>query len=488
MCGIVGYISLEDKKHEIAKRHFSDYALMLDTMRGYDSTGIIRVTDKFDVHTAHTTMQGREYVHTAKYDKFMQKFPSWAFIGHNRAATAGSIKLENAHPFTFGDVTMVHNGTLARKGETMPNYDHKLDVDSMQIARCLSEVEPDSKAVAELLKQIDGSFCLVWVDRRDESINMCRNSSRPMHFAFNKAKDIMWFMSDGTHLRAIAKSMTRCAGEPDTIYSLDKMKILKFKKGSMVPEVTTFLPFVPKPQPQQPKWFADGEEKYSGGALATAAKRWQANMQKHAGSCHGTSTEGTGRIAGTRRKIPNNHAQVVNNWYEMDIDTMVSFQTDTWMELKDKKCVVHGMFKHPDWAYAEWPMTLYDVPLVICTAYADRPWAVKSKGVCSSWKKYKSADDVVGMLGELYSYDAKAHVFTEDEDMEDDDPFNDDLVVGPDELLMEKKKCMSLIAKGCIQCNAAIGWEERAKCTEVNEGRDVLCPSCSDEWKVEGIG
>jgi hypothetical protein len=63
----------------------------------------------------------------------------------------------------------------------------------------------------------------------------------------------------------------------------------------------------------------------------------------------------------------------------------------------------------------------------------------------------------------------------------------EELVVGPDETLMDKTECMQLIAKGCIQCNGIISWEDRSFATIVNEGRDVLCPGCTDEWKREVV-
>lgn len=499
MCGIVGYISLKDEAHPLGKRHFSDYALMLDTLRGSDSTGIIRVNNEFDVHTLHTTAPGAQYVHTEEYDEWMKKFDGWAMIGHNRAATAGSVKLENAHPFTFGQVTMVHNGTLHQQGKTMPGYDPKLEVDSMQIAKALSRTKPKSKHVAELLEKIDGSFALVWVDRRDDSINMCRNSSRPIHFGFNRSKDIMYFMSDGNHLRSIMNSMSRSPSAVDTIYSLDKHKILKFKKGSLVPEVTSFRPFV-RPtysQPTRGSHDASGvTTPKHGQALATAAKRWQdgaraahGNMQR--GLSGGLSSEGKCLIGKDRRLVPKNHRTLLEEWYDLSVDDLVQFLPQEWMELEGKMCTVHGHFIHPKWGFCEWPMTLHNVPLVICTAYADYDWAVRCKGVGTSFSEYKSAD-VMACVGELYCYDwnmvnQKPEEVKEEEEEEVQEELDLDtgLVVGPEEMLMERGKCMELLADGCIQCSSAVEWEDRQQCVVVNEGRDILCPGCATEWMKE---
>lgn len=488
MCGIVGYISLDDKCHPLAKRHFADYALMLDTLRGSDSTGIIRVNKEFDVHTAHTTMAGRKYVHTAEYEEFMDAFDGWAFIGHNRAATAGSVKLENAHPFTFGDVTMVHNGTLTNQGRGMPGYDHKLEVDSMQIARALSEIAPDQKEVADLLSKIDGSFALVWVDRRDSSINMCRNSSRPIHFGYGDANDIMWFMSDGTHLKSVVGSLGKAPSRVNTIYSLDKMRLLKFKKGNMVPEVTKFDPFV-RPVTNPPVVHtATTTRSVIGSALRRGADKWAATVGGYSRVSAKPSTGGTEpgkyNVGGHQRKIPANHVKALKELYQLDTDVLLEFTPDEWIEVDDKKCVVSGTFLHPGWMWTEWPATLYDVPLVVCTAYGEQDWAVKAKGVtgCTQMRMH---GDVCGVLAELYCVDAKTVMNTQshacDEEKEKDEDTG--LVSGPEDSLVKRGKMMELLKDGCVQCGADIQWEERTLTTIVNDGRNVLCPTCTKEWK-----
>lgn len=494
MCGIVGYISTDDKVHPMAKRHFSDYALMLDTLRGSDSTGIIRVNNEFDVHVTHTTASGRKFVHTEEYDKWMDEFDGWCMIGHNRAATAGSVKLENAHPFTFGEVTMVHNGTLYNKGASVPGFDPKLEVDSMQIARALSEIGPDHKAVADMLEKIDGSFALVWVDRRDSSVNMCRNSSRPIHFGFNSAKDIMWFMSDGNHLKAVTGSLYKSPSKVDTIYALDKHKLLKFKKGSLVPGVTTFRPFVRPTYTHPSGGYGTTTTREHGSALKRAADRWQDGARKaHSKALGGrstSSTEGKCLIGQEQRVIPTNHTDSLHQYFELKADDLLEFSPEEWIEYDDKKCMVYGTFMHPDWMYTEWPCVLYDVPLVVCNAYKDKNWAVRAKGITETMIAFHSKD-VVSLLGELYAYDADK-VFgkkVDDDGVEynvDETETNDTgLVTGPEERLMERGKVMELLKDGCVQCGADIEWEERANTMIVNEGRSVLCPGCHEEWRKE---
>jgi Glutamine amidotransferase domain len=101
-------------------------------------------------------------------------------VGHGRAATRGTVKLENAHPFakTFetGEILkLVHNGTL-EYAQDLPDF-HKFDVDSEWIAEMIVRYGP-----LEALTKIRGAMALVWWNEKDKTINFFRNADRPLHF------------------------------------------------------------------------------------------------------------------------------------------------------------------------------------------------------------------------------------------------------------------------------------------------------------------
>lgn len=178
MCGLVAYYSAkrntvnDDEKME---RWFRK-ALLLDVVRGYDSTGVCSVYENgaYEVHKKALasydfleTSQGKEITSTRSY--FVR-----AMIGHNRAATVGKVNADNAHPFTHGDITLVHNGTLVSETGLVGDF----GTDSEAICNTLSL--QDTKTV---LEKIYGAFALIWYDAGKKTINFARNHERPLFFA-----------------------------------------------------------------------------------------------------------------------------------------------------------------------------------------------------------------------------------------------------------------------------------------------------------------
>ena len=486
MCGIVGYISNNDKLHSDAKDHFMRYALALDTLRGEDSTGLITLNKRFTVRTMKTLMPGDKFVHSNEYLKKYR--PGWAQIGHNRAATRGSVVVDNAHPFIFGPITLVHNGTLQQDGQSLPTYDHKLPVDSMQLAHALSQCEP--KEAQDMLSKVHGSFALVWSDSRDESVNMARNSERPMHFTYNSARDVLWFMSDGLHLHSINKSFGNNTCRGTAIYEMDRFKIMKFHKGKMQPEVLPFAPFTkPAPAVQKGKVYAGTTKATStgGSALEKAAKRWEAQLKKRVEKATGggTQPETDGctpsshkvKIAGKLRKVPLPMQDYL--WQEMrlGVEDFLQFTPEDAVELRDGTYLVKGTMLHKEWGDTPWPMTVYNVAKVQYNAYKDYDWVVNPVGMCPG---HEYDQKHAAVMGVLVHCDWKNHEKNTRESDESETE-GDTWVQGPDGL-MPAWRLESLLHGGCVNCGADIDEDDVEECLEVNDNQNLICPDCVTEF------
>ena len=475
MCGIVGYISAADgHKHKAEKDHFMRFALALDTLRGFDSTGVMTLRKKFKVDVMKTTMPGDKFVHSQNY---LRKWnPGWAQVGHNRAATVGKVNVSNAHPFVDGAITLVHNGTLFADGSTLPLYNKKLDVDSMQIAHNFNMYKPEE--AAKVLEKIDGAYALVWYDNRDKSVNMARNSERPMHFALSRNKEMLWFMSDGNHLTAVTNSLGTGQFGVSNIYKLDTGKHLKWKQGSLVPEVTTFVPFRRTATTQwQQAWNTGTTPKTP---LQKAVGKWAESVPK----CAGTKKHSIGKenplikLGGQQRSIPKPMIKALMSEYDLTPKNKCRFVPNKASRLSNNDWMITGIIEHPEWD-TEIPAVMYDGKLIHTTAYMHKEWVVQPLGLGHPWDmKAKTTPSVmVRILSTDWMGFDEARNPPRPKAMSHSESF----VKGPGGLYVPYNKVQPIMEGGCISCGYVLTVKALQDCTFVNGSRDIICKNCTDE-------
>lgn len=98
MCGIMGYVGDRSAKTVIYN------GLQRLEYRGYDSVGIATVGKKIDTVKAVGD--------TSKLNLDSVDGKAHVGIGHTRWATHGKPTKQNAHPHTYGAITLVHNGII----------------------------------------------------------------------------------------------------------------------------------------------------------------------------------------------------------------------------------------------------------------------------------------------------------------------------------------------------------------------------------------
>ena len=221
MCGIVGFISLKNQHREFSKEKFMTDGLYVNALRGMHSTGVMSLEDSFRWRWAKNAVTAQEFIDQEKWSK--KRFNKWCMVGHNRHATIGAIETDNAHPFHHGEIILVHNGTL-NNHHSLPHRNKDIKVDSELVAYNLSKVAPED-AAKEVIGRLSGAYALVWFDTRDQSVNIVRNSERPMHFGINKLEDILWFMSEGDMLNMVTRRITDRSSHPAKIWRFDCLKV-----------------------------------------------------------------------------------------------------------------------------------------------------------------------------------------------------------------------------------------------------------------------
>src|SRR5574343_333292 len=178
MCGIVGIVSRFNNGFSSGEMDMFTTMLFVDTLRGFDSTGVFGVDMHGNVDVHKEASNGASFIQTEEYKKFVSAMiRNGAFVvGHNRAATRGTVSDENAHPFVVDDkIVLVQNGTM--RGDHKRHAD--VEVDSHAIAHILS----DKDDITEALDSFDAAYALVWYNTDKEILYIIRNNERPLFIA-----------------------------------------------------------------------------------------------------------------------------------------------------------------------------------------------------------------------------------------------------------------------------------------------------------------
>jgi hypothetical protein len=178
MCGLVGVFN--KSRHGGFNQEQRDTfvtLLLVDTLRGDDSTGAFVVKRNGDLDLAKEASTAGQFLRAKEWRELSVTAGNEGacLIGHNRKATKGTVKDENAHPFVVDDkIVLVHNGGMW--GDHKKHAD--VEVDSHAIAHLLHENETVEKA----LGKFHGAYALIWYDVVKESVNIIRNKDRPLWF------------------------------------------------------------------------------------------------------------------------------------------------------------------------------------------------------------------------------------------------------------------------------------------------------------------
>jgi asparagine synthetase B (glutamine-hydrolysing) len=223
MCGLVGLIHNTNSGFNAKDLQAFEEMLYVDALRGDDATGVACITTKQGAKVFKAAEAAAWFVWDKEYTAARNSFLTngKALLGHNRKATIGGRKDENAHPFVFDDrYVFFHNGTL--------NNHRKLadtEVDSEALGMHVVKCEGDVNKLGELLDTVSGAYACVWYDADQHKVFMMRNHERPLSILLFENGSMAYaseaWIAAGPASRCYLKVKEVINVVPSTLYSID---------------------------------------------------------------------------------------------------------------------------------------------------------------------------------------------------------------------------------------------------------------------------
>ncbi len=197
MCGLIG-VAIADKNSWFTAAKlglFAETAALIGTTRGQDGTGIALVKSPNEPAGVYKEgIPGWNFLDTRVWTSAKSNlFGASALLLHTRKATIGTPRYSNTHPFSRGPVTLEHNGTLRV-------YPKGFETDSEYLCETIAK----SEDVTVTLANTDGAYALAWHDARNGSVNLARNSERPLVVMTSEKEGIVMWASEEWMLDACA--------------------------------------------------------------------------------------------------------------------------------------------------------------------------------------------------------------------------------------------------------------------------------------------
>jgi len=221
MCGIVGFLSGFSNGFAYSEAKAFTDMLFVDTLRGFDSTGVFGVSNRGNVHALKEASNGASFIANKQYDEFISDAVREGvfLVGHNRAATRGEVVDRNAHPFWIDDnIFLVQNGTW--KGSHKHVKDTEVDTEA------LAHIIAESETIDAAVKKIDAAYALVWYNVKEKSLNLLRNTERPLFISRTKNGGIMFASEPTTILFASSRQSIDLMEKP---YMLADGNLVQYK-------------------------------------------------------------------------------------------------------------------------------------------------------------------------------------------------------------------------------------------------------------------
>ena len=244
MCGIFGM--LRNNTIGLKSDNFIEQALMQGQIRGADGTGLATIARDLSCSHYASAQPAHEFIADKRSQKIISSIGnSVGVIGHHRATTRGENIDSHCHPFNYGHITGVHNGSIPEPiiAGLVPSSLHP--VDSARIYAAIAEAE---NPVTVLEKLSLGAYALVWYNSDNKTVYMARNKERPLHLLegnesllFASELGMLTWLSGRGFLHS--KGAKLCQLNEHTLYSFPMENLGEVSAVPYTPDVPMYVPY-----------------------------------------------------------------------------------------------------------------------------------------------------------------------------------------------------------------------------------------------------
>ena len=235
MCGIVGYIGLQDAYPIIIK------GLKRLEYRGYDSAGVALLNGDINVYKRKGKVNNLELFTEGKNIK------GTVGIGHTRWATHGKPDDINAHPHMSGNgrLALIHNGIIenyATLKEALLKLGHTFisETDTEVLVHLIEEIQTSEnldldEAVRIALTKVIGAYAIVVIDRLNPDILVAARKGSPLVVGLGENE--YFIGSDATPIIDYTKKVIYLQDEEIAIVKNGKLQIKDISNEVKNPKV-----------------------------------------------------------------------------------------------------------------------------------------------------------------------------------------------------------------------------------------------------------
>lgn len=244
MCGLVFTMTGNPIAYNFGNTEsFLDQALIAGSFRGWDSTGVSSIgvskpSGKLKrwFRSDRTLEPGVVYAGTVKWKEYNTGLhDADVIMMHHRAATHGSVSLQNTHPFEINNdknqviLIGMHNGTVYNwKTLKAPS---NIQVDSHAILWAINNTSDPT----EVLSKLNGSYTLVWWDYKTDSLYIAKNHLRPLSIVYSHKYNRIWATSESGMLYWLLER-NKLLDDKCSKIELKNQTLYQIKKGTVDPD------------------------------------------------------------------------------------------------------------------------------------------------------------------------------------------------------------------------------------------------------------